>query len=66
MGVEKISGLDLLLERRRRALTQWQLARLSDVPPYKISSVENYRDELTPDEESRLRAALQSVPPERG
>jgi transcriptional regulator with XRE-family HTH domain len=60
-----ITGLDLLLERRRRLLTQWELARLTDISPYRISSVENDRASLTPDEEARLQAALASVPPER-
>jgi len=63
--VKKIAGLHLLVERRRRFLSQWELARLADVPPYKISSVENDRATLTPDEETRLQAALASVPPER-
>ena len=62
----KVNGLDLLVERRRRLLTQWELARLADVPPYKISNVENDRNTLSVAEEARVRAALKSIPPERG
>ena len=60
-----MSGFDFKVERLRRELSQWEVARLSDVPPYKISAFEQGRATLHPQEMERLLKALQEVVPER-
>ncbi len=53
-----MQGFDFKIKRLRRELSQWELARLSDIPPYRISSFERGRTDLTLEELKRLRAAL--------
>ncbi len=54
-----MSGLDFKIARIKARLTQWEVARAADVPPYRISSFEQGRIELSTDELGRLRAALE-------
>jgi len=60
-----MSGFDFKVERMRRDLSQWEVARLSDVPPYRISAFEQGRAQMDEAELRRLEAALQSVEPKR-
>lgn len=53
------TGLDFKIARIKARLTQWEVARLSDIPPYRISSFEQGRIDLKPDELARLQAVLQ-------
>ena len=59
-----MSGFDFKIERLRRDLSQWELSRLADVPPYRISAFEQGRVTLRPEELERLLKALQEVVPE--
>jgi len=61
-----MSGFALKLERLRRDLSQWDLGRLSNIPPYRISEIECERAEARPDEADRLRRALDEIDPVRG
>lgn len=54
-------GIDLKIARIRRGATQHELGRLADLPSYIISEIETGRRDPRPDEEVRLRAALDSI-----
>jgi predicted transcriptional regulator len=56
-----MSGLDFKISRIKARLTQWEVARAADVPPYRISSFEQGRIDLRPDELARLRAAVEQA-----
>ncbi len=56
-----MSGLDFKIARIKARLTQWELGRAADIPPYRISAFEQERIELKSDELSRLRAALEQA-----
>jgi transcriptional regulator with XRE-family HTH domain len=51
-----------MVERRKRDLTQWEVARIADIAPYRLSAFERGRLELKPDEMERLRLAFERVP----
>jgi hypothetical protein len=51
--------MDFKIARIKARLTQWEVSRAADIPPYRISSFEQGRIELRPDELARLRAALE-------
>jgi predicted transcriptional regulator len=62
---ETMSGFDFKIERLRRDLSQWEVSRLADVPPYRISAFERGRAQLHALELKRLEDALRSIKPER-
>ena len=58
-----MDGFSFKVERLRRGLTQWEVARLVDVPPYRLSAFEQGRVDLQPDERDRLKRALDDIEP---
>jgi len=59
-----MSGFDFMVLRRKRDLSQWELSKRADVPPYRISAFERGRVNLTPEEIARLKSALENEPRE--
>ena len=59
-----MNGFAWKIERLRRSLSQWEVARMADVPPYRISAFEQGRVELTRDELAR-RPQLMAHSPQR-
>ena len=55
---------DFLLLRRKRNLSQWELGKLADIPPYRLSSFERGHVNLTAEEVARLKSALEEKPQE--
>ena len=58
-----MNGFDFKIERLRRDLTQWELARLTDISPYRISAIERELIEPQEEEVDRLRRAMDEVQP---
>jgi DNA-binding XRE family transcriptional regulator len=56
--MEIFSGFNLKVARLRQRLTQWELARLTDISPHRISAIERGAVAPRPEELIRIGTAL--------